>query len=85
MDHLDTLRPLRRFLKNFILLCALLLLAFAGLGAAEGGETAKYIFLFIGDGMGEGQVRAAELYSVAAGEGKLAFSAFPVASFNWSP
>lgn len=78
MDTLDTMRPLPRFLKNFILLCALLLLAFAGLGAAEGGETAKYIFLFIGDGMGEAQIRAAELYSLAAGKGKLSFSAFPV-------
>ena len=75
-----------RFLKKNILpgFCALLILAFAALGA-EGGETAKYIFLFIGDGMGEAQVRAAELYSLAAGDGKLAFSAFPVASFNWSP
>ena len=83
---MDTLRPLPRFLKNFILqtLFALLILASLALGA-EGRETAKYIFLFIGDGMGEAQVRAAELYSLAAGDGKLAFSAFPVASFNWSP
>lgn len=75
----DTMRPLPRFLKNFILqtLCALLVLASLALGA-EGRETAKYIFLFIGDGMGEAQVRAAELHSSGAGEGKLAFSAFPV-------
>lgn len=74
-----TMLNIGRFLKKNILpgFCALLILAFAALGA-EGGETARYIFLFIGDGMGEGQVRAAELYSLAAGNGKLAFSAFPV-------
>ncbi len=77
--NLITMLNIGRFLKKNILqvFCALLILASVAL-RAESRETAKYIFLFIGDGMGEAQVRAAELYSLAAGEGKLAFNAFPV-------
>jgi len=68
-----------RFLKNTIVtaLLALLFLAASALGA-DGRESAKYIFLFIGDGMGETQVRAAELYSLASGRGKPALSSLPV-------
>jgi len=71
--------PKKRFLKisNIPALIILLLMAAAALGA-EGMESAKYIFLFIGDGMGEAQVRAAELYSLASGRGKQAFSSLPV-------
>lgn len=59
-----------RFLKNSIvtILLTLLLLAAAALGA-DGRESAKFIFLFIGDGMGEAQVQADELYSLASGRG----------------
>jgi len=68
-----------RFLKNTIVqvLLALLLLTAGALGA-DGRESAKYIFLFIGDGMGEAQVRATELYSLTSGRGKLALSSLPV-------
>lgn len=44
-------------------------------------EQARYVFLFIGDGMGVSQARAAEVYKAAlkgeAGVEKLNFSAFP--------
>jgi len=68
-----------RFLKNSIIpaIIIFLLLAAAALGA-DGRESAKFIFLFIGDGMGEAQVQAAELYSLASGRGKQAFSSLPV-------
>ena len=45
------------------LLLFLLLFASVAFGSAE---RAKYVFLFIGDGMGEAQIEAAELYSVAS-------------------
>ncbi|NLO57996.1 MAG: alkaline phosphatase [Synergistaceae bacterium] len=71
--------PKKRFLKISIIsvLIIFLLLAASALGA-YGRESAKYIFLFIGDGMGEAQVRAAELYSLASGRGKLTLGSLPV-------
>ena len=71
--------PKKRFLKISIIpaLIIFLLLAAAALGA-DSRESAKYIFLFIGDGMGEAQVRAAELYSLASRRGKPALSSLPV-------
>lgn len=83
MTGLNSVSPLNNdrlhFLKTAIVsvLLALFLLAAAALGA-EGMESAKYIFLFIGDGMGEAQVRAAELYSLASGRGKLTLGSLPV-------
>ena len=56
---------------------ALMLFASATPGA-EGRESAKYLFLFIGDSMGEAQVRAAELYSLSSGERKITISSMPV-------
>ncbi|MGI6789841.1 alkaline phosphatase [Aminivibrio sp.] len=71
--------PKKRFLKISIIpaLIIFLLLAAGALGA-DGRESAKYIFLFIGDGMGEAQVRTAELYRIGSGAGEPALSTFPV-------
>ncbi len=54
-----------------------MLFALAAFGSAE---RAKYVFLFIGDGIGigEAQVIAAELYSVYGGGEPLAFHGLPV-------
>ncbi len=57
-------------------LLVLLLFAAAAFGGAN--ERAKYVFLFIGDGMGEAQVAAAELYSLASGNGPLALRGLAV-------
>ena len=57
-------------------LLVLLLFAAAAFGGAN--ERAKYVFLFIGDGMGEAQVETAELYSVASGNGPLALRGLAV-------
>ncbi|MDD3918021.1 MAG: alkaline phosphatase [Synergistaceae bacterium] len=57
-------------------LLVLLLFAAAAFGGAN--ERAKYVFLFIGDGMGEAQVEAAELYSVASENGPLALRGLAV-------
>ena len=57
------------------LLLLLLLFAPAAFGSAE---RAKYVFLFIGDGMGEAQIEAAELYSLASGNGPLALRGLAV-------
>lgn len=64
-----------RFLKAAALVALLALpIASPAMGASEG---PRYIFLFIGDGMGEAQVKAADLYSRASGRGELAFAALP--------
>ncbi|GEM_PF-3475414 len=57
---------------------ALLALVLFVLAAFGGAERAKYVFLFIGDGIGEAQVIAAELYSVYGGGEPLAFHGLPV-------
>ena len=65
-----------RFLRSIgLTLLLLLLLAASALG---GDERARYVFLFIGDGMGEAQVEAARLYSEAAGRGPLAMTGLDV-------
>ena len=61
-----------RFLRSIGLTLILLLLLAAS--AFGGDERARYVFLFIGDGMGEAQVEAAGLYSEAAGRGPLAMT-----------
>jgi len=67
-------------LNKFILV---FLLFFASFGFAQ--QTAKYVFLFIGDGMGDNQVYATELYKASlSGQGiytPLSFSQFPVQSY----
>ena len=60
-----------------------ILLAAALLTAAGCQQKAKYVFLFIGDGMGFGAVSVTETYlgqtdSTAIGMGQLSFSSFPV-------
>lgn len=67
-------------LKLFIF--TVLLMAVSGLSAQK---TAKYVFLFIGDGMGDNQIFATEIYKASL-KGKmtsepLAFSQFPVQSY----
>lgn len=61
----------------------ILFLALTLLSATGCKQKAKYVFLFIGDGMGFGAVSVTETYlaqtdSTAIGMGKLAFSDFPV-------
>jgi len=67
---------LNKFIVVFLLL-------FASFGFAQ--QTAKYVFLFIGDGMGDNQVYATELYKASlSGQGiytPLSFSQFPVQSY----
>ena len=69
-------------MKTFksILFIALTLLLASG---CKEEQKAKYVFLFIGDGMGFGAVSVTETYlaqtdSTSIGMGKLAFSSFPV-------
>ena len=59
------------------------LVALSLLCATGCGQKAKYVFLFIGDGMGFGAVSVVETYlgqsdSTSIGMGQLAFSSFPV-------
>lgn len=69
-----------KFLKKIAVSAAVSLSCFAGLSAQE----AKYIFYFIGDGMGQNQVQLAELYRGEAegyiGVKPLLFTSFPQAS-----
>jgi len=73
-------------LKNlFVLLCAAMTLAVAGLmGAAAHAGVPKYVFFFLGDGMSTAQVNAAEVYLASKEEPllpegtRLSFTLFPV-------
>ncbi|MDE6205264.1 MAG: alkaline phosphatase [Duncaniella sp.] len=58
------------------------LLSFWTIAAAYGAEAPKYIFYFIGDGMGMGQVQAAQVYNrtVLGNDEPLLMMQFPVAS-----
>ena len=68
---------MNRFLRTIgTALLVLLLFAVSAFGGAN--ERAKYVFLFIGDGMGEAQVAAADLYSIASGNGPLALRGLAV-------
>ena len=69
-------------MKKFRTIILTLLTAVA-MTACNSAPKAKYVFLFIGDGMGFGAVSVAETYlgqtdSTAIGMGQLAFSSFPV-------
>ncbi len=69
-------------MKRLLTLTAALLL-FVSFAAAQ---QAKYVFLFIGDGMGINHVHGTELYNAAVhkdmpNEGRLSFTRFPVRSF----
>ena len=66
-------RPMRPVLFGLLLVCATL---------AYGAQAPKYIFLFIGDGMGFNHVEASQIYAekvgTDTGERSLLFSTFPV-------
>lgn len=69
-------------MKRFLTLTTALLL-FVGSATAQ---QAKYVFLFIGDGMGINHVHGTELYNAAVhkdmpNEGRLSFTRFPVRSY----
>jgi alkaline phosphatase len=74
-------------LKKTITMKKIFMLAIFALSATLAGAQAKYIFLFIGDGMGLGAVTLTENYLAAqnankTGSGTLTFSTFPVAGFS---
>lgn len=66
-------RPMRPVLFGLLLVCATL---------AYGAQVPKYIFLFIGDGMGFNHVEASQIYAekvgTDTGERSLLFPTFPV-------
>ena len=66
-------RPMRSVLFGLLLVCATL---------AYGTQAPKYIFLFIGDGMGFNHVEASQIYAekvgTDTGERSLLFPTFPV-------
>lgn len=68
-----------RIIRICVLL-AVMLISLSGCGAKEG--KAKYIFLFIGDGMGAGHVAVAESYlsyqEESLGGEQLSFTGFPI-------
>ena len=55
--------------KRFLTLCGILMLALSIMAQGK----AKYVFYFIGDGMGVNQVNGAETY-LAALEGRIAIN-----------
>lgn len=70
--------------KNFLMRWGMLLTLFVTVGVAAWAQQAKYVFYFIGDGMGVNQVYGAETY-YAALEGRigvkpLCFTQFPYAA-----
>ena len=67
-------------LKRYALLVLLALLCVGGLSAQN---RAKYVFYFIGDGMGINQVYGTELYNAAMGkgDGRLCFTRFSVRTY----
>lgn len=60
---------------------AALVLLFAGSTVRLFSQEARYVFLFIGDGMGFGQVQAASLALASQGAEGLCFAGFPVQGF----
>ena len=62
-------RPMRPVLFGLLLVCATL---------AYGAQVPKYIFLFIGDGMGFNHVEASQKVGTDTGECSLLFPTFPV-------
>lgn len=66
-------------LRRFAVVALLLLFA-SGVNAQN---RAKYVFYFIGDGMGINQVYGTELYNAAMGkgDGRLSFTRFPVRTY----
>ena len=75
---------LRIMQKVILLVSVVTLLLLGSCQTAKVEPKAKYVFLFIGDGMGLNQVYATELYLQALeeeGERSLSFSNFPVQSF----
>ncbi len=71
--------------------CALCLLVLLFLARAALAGQARYVFLFIGDGMGLAQVSAAGMYravfegEAGAGAGKLSFASFPAQGVTTTP
>jgi alkaline phosphatase len=79
MEEMDML--MGRLTKTALLAVLAALLLLVGAMSAHAAQEAKYIFLFIGDGMGFPQVKAAEMYEAeskgkAMGEHKLAVNSF---------
>lgn len=60
---------------------AALVLLLAGSAVRLFAQEARYVFLFIGDGMGFGQVQAAGFWAASQGAGELCFTDFPVQGF----
>lgn len=71
------MRKIEQLFKTAVLSALLALLFIGAAGAAEEPGKAKYIFLFIGDGMGEPQVQGADLYRRASGKEPLVFPSLP--------
>jgi len=74
-----------RILIVFLSIITLNARVFAILPSGEGPQKAKYVFLFIGDGMGQAQVNLTQGYLAAledrVGFGQLNFTKFPQAGF----
>ena len=76
----------KRNLKGLLLLALLAIPLILGASCA-GKEQAKYVFLFIGDGMAQPQIIAAEIFSAARSSdeiktAKLSFTQFPIAGLT---
>lgn len=69
-------------MKRFLLTLTLLLL----IGTASASQRAKYVFYFIGDGLGINHIYGTELYNAAVhpqmpNQGKMSFSNFPLRTY----
>ena len=68
-------------MRRFLILCALCIVCAASAWAQQ----AKYVFYFIGDGMGLNQINTTEYYMASAegkwGYGHLSFADFPYTTY----
>ena len=72
-------------MRRFLILCALCIVCAASAWAQQ----AKYVFYFIGDGMGLNQINTTEYYMASAegkwGFGHLSFADFPYTTYAVLP